>query len=300
MAELVTFPLTLTICRGLPASGKSTWATEQVRAYSNMVRVNRDDLRGMLFDNDNPQMKWTSQREKSAVQARNVLIAANLQAGRHVICDDTNLDPKVVAELTAIAEANNAAVVFKDFTHVEPKECIKRDLNRSRSVGKDVIMGMYNKFLRPKPDPTLQNPELPPCIIVDMDGTLANLGDRSPYDDAACEVDTLNEPVWRTVQRLTSDMDRKVTFIVMSGRDEGRSREATTRWLAKHDIYPDFIHMRPASDTRHDSIVKKELYMAHIAGKYFVDLVLDDRDQVVDLWRLELGLPCMQVNYGAF
>ena len=32
--------------------------------------------------------------------------------------------------------------------------------------------------------------------------------------------------------------------------------------------------------------------------KYFVEFVLDDRNQVVDLWRKDLNLPCLQVNYG--
>ena len=33
---------------GLPASGKSTWAKDQVRKKENWVRVNRDDFRKML------------------------------------------------------------------------------------------------------------------------------------------------------------------------------------------------------------------------------------------------------------
>lgn len=45
---------------------------------------------------------------------------------------------------------------------------------------------------------------------------------------------------------------------------------------------------------------KKELFEAHIARKFYIEFVLDDRDQVVDLWRNELGLTCFQVNYGDF
>jgi hypothetical protein len=58
--------------------------------------------------------------------------------------------------------------------------------------------------------------------------------------------------------------------------------------------------MRDTGDTRKDSVLKKELYEAHVKGHYFVNFVLDDRNQVVDIWRLELGLPCLQVNYGDF
>jgi hypothetical protein len=28
--------------------------------------------------------------------------------------------------------------------------------------------------------------------------------------------------------------------------------------------------------------------------------VIDDRNQVVDMWRMELGLVCLQVDYGDF
>ncbi|MGH7203736.1 MAG: AAA family ATPase, partial [Candidatus Levyibacteriota bacterium] len=53
-------------------------------------------------------------------------------------------------------------------------------------------------------------------------------------------------------------------------------------------------------DFRKDAVVKKELYETHISGKYEVLFVLDDRDQVVEMWRKDLGLPCFQVDYGNF
>jgi predicted kinase len=48
--------LTVTILKGLPASGKSTWAkTEVERLNKRTVRVNKDDLRAMMggFDKVN-------------------------------------------------------------------------------------------------------------------------------------------------------------------------------------------------------------------------------------------------------
>jgi hypothetical protein len=58
--------------------------------------------------------------------------------------------------------------------------------------------------------------------------------------------------------------------------------------------------MRAEKDNRKDSIIKRELFDKHIRDKYHVDFVLDDRDQVVRMWRRELGLTCLQVNYGNF
>jgi hypothetical protein len=97
------------------------------------------------------------------------------------------------------------------------------------------------------------------------------------------------------------DANPFVSFIVMSGRDEGRARECTLNWLVeKFGMSPDRLYMRAAGDTRSDNIVKRELYEANIKGKFFVDFVVDDRDQVVRLWRDDLGLPTFQVNWGNF
>jgi hypothetical protein len=58
--------------------------------------------------------------------------------------------------------------------------------------------------------------------------------------------------------------------------------------------------MRITSDNRKDSIIKKEIFAEHIQDKYYIEFVLDDRNQVVDMWRNELKLPCFQVYYGDF
>jgi hypothetical protein len=57
--------------------------------------------------------------------------------------------------------------------------------------------------------------------------------------------------------------------------------------------------MRAEYDMRKDSIVKEEIYRQEILGRYNVWMVLDDRDQVVEMWRL-LGLRTLQVAPGAF
>lgn len=59
------------------------------------------------------------------------------------------------------------------------------------------------------------------------------------------------------------------------------------------------LHMRPAGDRRRDSIVKAELFDRHVRDQYRVLVVLDDRKQVVEMWR-SLGLTCLQVAEGDF
>ena len=154
---------------------------------------------------------------------------------------------------------------------------------------------MYNQFVRSQQiAPIVYNPALADAIIVDMDGTLAIIGDRSPYDVSRCDLDLPNLPVLETVQKW---QDSKV-IIIMSGRtDDGKA--ITEAWLHKHGIKYQHIYMREAQDTRKDSIVKQELYQKYVQDKYNISFALDDRQQVVDMWR-SLGMTVFQVAEGDF
>ena len=134
------------------------------------------------------------------------------------------------------------------------------------------------------------------AIICNLDGTLALLGRRSPYDYAKVDRDRRNEPVALVVRAMSS---RGFAILLFTGREA--SCEAKTRaWLAAHDIPCSALAMRAVGDRRKDALVKRELYQTVVEGMYRVAFVLDDRDQVVDMWRKELRLPCFQVAYGNF
>ena len=271
--------------KGLPGSGKSTWAKKLIDKNPNQYkRINKDDLRAML-DNS----KHSKDAEKFVLKIRNQIMLMALEEGKHVIIDDTNLHPKherTIRELTkGIAE-----VIIQDFTDVELEVCIKRDLNRLNSVGEKVIRQMYNDFLVPKPEEIIIDPHLPHAIICDLDGTLALLNGRSPYDASRCEHDILN-PV------VASLIKNKLVLLV-SGRED-KYREQTINFLDKHQINYEKLIMRETGDFRKDSIIKKEIFDTQIRGFYNIDFVLDDRNQVVEMWR-QLGLICLQVAEGDF
>lgn len=57
--------------------------------------------------------------------------------------------------------------------------------------------------------------------------------------------------------------------------------------------------MREDGDMTKDSTVKKNIYQNNISIRYSVELVLDDRQQVVNMWR-DIGLTCYQVAFGDF
>lgn len=130
-------------------------------------------------------------------------------------------------------------------------------------------------------------------VISDIDGTLALLNGRDPYDASKCENDLPNEPVVNLLKLLEDQGD---PVIIVSGRME-KDRIPTEKWLEQQGIFYDKFFMRQTDDVRKDSIVKREIYEEFIEPFYDIWFVLDDRQQVVDLWR-SLGLTCLQVNPG--
>lgn len=274
----------LIMTKGLPGSGKTTWAKAQ-----NAYRVNKDDLRTMMNNG-----KWSHINETYVLMIRDAIVRMHLADKNDVIVDDTNLHPKHEAALRQIAQEFDATFEVKDFSDVPLEECIKRDQKRSNYVGEKVIKNMWKQYFQPKVEVVEREPYLPDAIICDIDGTLALFGDANPYDRDFSK-DQLNHNVWRVLMR-TSQTDHKV--IVVSGR-MGKYKQQTKDWLSKNVVPCDALFMRPTDDVRKDVEIKKEIYEKHIKGKYNVLCVFDDRDQVVEMWRAQ-GLTCLQVANGDF
>jgi predicted kinase len=270
---------------GLPGSGKSTWAKMMVRKNPfKYKRVNKDDLRAMLDDS-----QWSRDNEDSILEVRDLLVLRHLRDGYNVIIDDTNLAPKHRLKIEQLVK-DEFKLSFKYFLDTPLETCIKNDLNRLNSVGESVIRKMYNQYLKPKPEVIQKNFDLENAIICDLDGTLCHLNGRNPYDASTCDMDGLNVVVAELL------LGRKVIF--MSGRED-KYRDKTELFLKKHDIQYEALYMRATGDTRKDCIIKKELFDNNVRGKYNIDFVLDDRNQVVDMWR-QIGLTCLQVAPGDF
>lgn len=272
---------------GLPASGKTTHA----KGLKTHVRVNKDDIRNMF---------GSSVNEAAVIACQDAAIQALLKDGKSVVVDDTNLNPWHQKRLRNMAICCGSKFTMLKFD--TPLEvCIERDSKREKPVGAEVIVGMYEKHVKisfeivdisvPVRGDDLQN-----AIICDLDGTLAIIGDRSPYDGRACSVDTLCNEV-ALVLRWAAGHDTKILFV--SGRGDD-ARLETDRWLVDHGFSSDCcLFMRKAGDTRKDSIVKSEIYRDYIYGKYNILFVMDDRNSVVDFWR-SIGLKCFQVEPGDF
>lgn len=285
---------------GLPASGKTTWASNQVISSNGQTkRINKDELRAMVDSNN-----FSKSNEKMILKIRDLMIVEYLKSKINVIIDDTNLNSRHLEDIEKLVKDNfpdeNITVVENtSFLKVPVDECIKRDSRRLRVVGENVIMKMVQdngyrfEFLKW----TYNNREGFPAIICDIDGTLANNSHRSPYDLTKCESDSVVQHIKDLI-----DLERNngTQIIFVSGRSE-ESRDNTTRWLESNSIKYECLYMRPKGDKSPDDSIKYEIFKKHILPQgLYIKYVLDDRNRVVDMWRNKLYLNCFQVNYGDF
>ena len=153
------------------------------------------------------------------------------------------------------------------------------------------------KDTKPKTESTekkyVPNYTMPRAYIFDIDGTLADKGQRSPYDWYKVGEDEPRDEVVAILHTLAKDHN----IIIFTGRD-GVCKPETLSWLKYHDIDYQEFHIRPEGNIEKDTIVKKAMF-EKVKDKYAIMGVFDDRNQVVEMWR-DMGLQCYQVNYGDF
>lgn len=298
---------------GPPGAGKTTYAVAQCAANPNLVRINKDDLRLELLGVTKGQKrdrKEVKQTDKNIILPEQELrLAAALQAGKDVIIDDVNLGGGHVERITVLARNLGAEVEVVPI-NTRLHECLARNAARpdGERIPDEAVRHWAKEMAKEHPPvfaPVVMDENLPGCIICDLDGTAAIMGDRSPYDASRCdELDECNYPVAAVVIGMwlasrmylpgKEDAAQPLDIVYMSGREE-KDREPTQRFLDKHAFPKGPLFMRATGDQRKDFIVKGELFDQHIRGKYNVLFCLDDRQQVVDFWR-SIGLTVFQVG----
>ena len=132
----------LIICRGIPASGKSTWAKQWVlEDPEHRVRINQDDIRLMLGK------YWVPNREPLVQHIQKEALIEALDRGYDIVVDNTNLNKKVLDFYRAlIIDHGNHAIEYKDFFDTSLSVCIERDKNRDVQVSEKIIRNFYNNY----------------------------------------------------------------------------------------------------------------------------------------------------------
>lgn len=300
----------IVVTRGLPGSGKSTWANGMCSILNKVLKIERDEIRMLLFGKLG---KLEQEQEEEVTRVQEALIRTHLSLGMTVIISDTNLPDRSVKRWLKLGHEFGLPVAVQDFRHIPLENVLKNNAERgkwsTKFVPEEVIRDMHQRFIKGRdldkqleynpPAELVVEPYVPPtglvpeAFIFDIDGTLAVLGDRSPYDGAAVWKDTVNESV---LAALNSADNAGYVIIIVSGRDEVY-REVTEKWLSDNKIYFDYLYMRPTEEgkKREDSIIKYELFNQHIRGKFRVQGVYDDRQRVLRMWR-KLGLTTFHVN----
>jgi hypothetical protein len=147
-------------------------------------------------------------------------------------------------------------------------------------------------------------------IIVDMDGTLANITERvelanSQKDPITGKMnwDTFLDPeVMRNLDQPNTDVVLLVRslaetghrILITSARNE-RHRDVTEWQLKTWQVPYIQLHLRADEDYRQDAIIKSEILEKIKDDGFNPTVAIDDRNQVVQNWR-KLGLKCWQVR----
>lgn len=317
------------ILRGLPGAGKSRFRTEWI-SVDPMQRaaINYDELREGMFG---PGWKFNYDDEAKMKAEAMIRARALLDAKIDVCIDNTNLQERHYEKWLQLAKEYNVPVEVK-FIDTPLHVCVDQDRRRLRRVGRAVIEGMaLRNGLIDWSDYSLYHDD--PIVIVDVDGTLADLSHRRPLLDVRCSnpdckenppaftkkgacagagcngtrtkkdydkffAEAVNDTPFQDIIALVHLFENQGFMpIVVSGRPDDKCGIITEDWLRKYGIPFEHLFMRRGGDYRPDDEVKKEIL--GFLPKNRISYVLDDRDRVVKMWRAE-GLRVLQVAEGAF
>lgn len=316
--------------KGLPGCGKTHVAKQMQKENPDLVLVSKDDIRNLLFPG---QKNFSRKKEELVKKTERTIVNDLLMENRDVVIHNTHLAGDHEEYYSNLAKSfYNTGFEVIDLTHIPVIECLKRNHLREHKVPVEVIVHMAKKYLPemyedlraeyPDDDVLIEylnnyqmgkdlrqevimdehglkplsiDKLLLPCIICDIDGTLAIKSNRSAYDAHLAHKDQLNVNLAEIIDQLGEFYN----VILLSGRGE-EDREVTEHWLAVNGVMYNRLYMRAVGDDRPDSIVKRELYENHIAPIYYCVAVFDDRNAVIKMWREELRLNTLQCNYGDF
>lgn len=286
---------------GYPGSGKTTYAHKYIHQDSSARIVCRDDIRFEMYGayhGGNIDSKIVRE-----VQLERINLA--LDKDRTVIVADTNVFKNDVKQLHSIATKRNVDLNFVYFS-VDNEILIERNASRVKALPPKALQSFlkngelpdWTKYENSKVviESYVPNSSLPDAIIVDLDGTVC-AHNRSPYNYDLLHTDT----VIPFTKELVLSLHRRHNIILYtSGRPDNYYAQ-TLNWLYENNLFDDGdqLRMRTAGDDRRDWLIKYEIFNGFYRNNYNVLGAIDDRKQVIDMWR-KLGLTVADVAGGTF
>ena len=303
MQEMDSKP-TIVILVGPPGSGKSMWAKEYIANHENGSAVHyiNQDTQGKqghldFFD--------TAIKDKREI----IVDRMNFSKGQRA----RYLDP------ARKAKYHTKIVVL----HLPYDECVKRASDRKNhptikdaETAEKAVYFFFKNYGRPKDTEAdevvrlgWEKASLNKVIVCDLDGTLANCEHRLHH----LHVEQPNKPNWKKFfeempldpvnewcRSLLSAMSHDYQIVYCTGR-AGEYYNLSKEWLEQNGlVYPGFtLFSRMKGDHRADWQVKEIIYEFEIKTRYGILFVVDDRTQVVDMWRKH-GVTVLQCANGDF
>lgn len=305
--ENYNHPKEVIITVGVSASGKSTWAKSHIREMEsqrksgkswvrNWAQVERDSIRAEILNEKTDGQtnglmiwdKWKFRWEDEVTKRQKLLFKEHVSKGNSVVVSDTNLNRGTRESISKFFRDNGYQVTYRYFP-ISYETAVKRDSARANGVGSFIIAKQFVSWDEQFEKKYKPDPELPKSVIVDLDGTLAKMSGRSPFDWNRVKEDAVHEHVRDVVCGLKA-MNYRI--IIVSGRD-GSCEQLSKEWLEENQIPYDAFFMREQGDMRKDTIVKEEILFNQIESRYNVTMAIDDRPSVCRTWE-KLGIPVLK------
>jgi adenylate kinase family enzyme len=284
----------LIVLVGPPGSGKSTLAKEY--EAQGFVRISQDDQ--------------GKHGHREAFQAA-------LTANSNVVIDRMNFnllqrtrylfDAKVLDYETEI-------IVIHEPRQVCISRCSLRDGHPTIKTGQDAVSAInmfFSKYERPTPDEadtvTFRYPEGEKdlAVICDLDGTLCNIDHRLHFVKREGKKDwksffegLVDDRPNKWCSRLIEDLAQRQVIVFASGRPDTYYSD-THEWLDAEGFPTNHLYMRCRGDHRADYVAKEIILDFEILTRFKPLFFIDDRKQVVDLWRRR-GFVCLACAEGEF
>ncbi len=299
----------LFILVGPPGSGKSTFANRR-------IFNDGDHGAATVYVNQDSQGKGGHQE----------IFRNALYNKQDIILDRMNFNKQQRANY--ILEARKHDYFIEIIVLHQPYAvCLDRVLKRigkhetiiDEKGARSALQTFFTKYERPTEDEadklTFIYPDGPKrkVVVCDLDGTLCDVEHRRHHVRLTQEElasgkrknwtaffqDIPKDPINQWCKDIIEGLHLSGIHVVFcSGRGDNE-RKVTQEWLDKHSLGSFPLYMRNRHDSRQDSIVKEIILDFEILCRYEPYFMIDDRQQVVDMWRRR-GYVCLQCDPGDF